>query len=65
MKTEFQAPVVAIRGLADENGAAVSSHRIFAPLSVPAIYENRIDLGLKSEIAPRRYRCKREDEAVN
>jgi hypothetical protein len=68
MKIVFQAPQV-LTEIASEPFVAVAARTgsvFFKPLSAPGIYEDRIDLTIKSAHTTKRaYPYKRADESVN
>jgi hypothetical protein len=67
MKIVFQAP--ALTEFANEAyvppRAPSGRAAFFKALSAPGLYEDRIDLTIKSSVAKRTYPFKRADEAVN
>jgi len=67
MKIIFPVPAsIAALEFASALREAPRRDAIFAALSAPAIYDNRIDLTIRAEIrTARRYPYKRADESVN
>jgi hypothetical protein len=67
MKIVFQAPAILSKTAAEAFMAedARAGVVFFKPLSAPGLFEDRIDLTIKSEHSKRTYAYKRADESVN
>jgi hypothetical protein len=66
MKIHLHVPAMFAEIATDAVGAADTARgQVFARLSTPAIYENRIHVGTKALSERPRYPYKRADESVN
>jgi hypothetical protein len=67
MKIVFQAPAILSKTAAEAFVADSARQGVafFKPLSAPRLFEDRIDLTIKSEHSQRSYPYKRADESVN